>query len=404
MWAGLASISAVVKDNVSINRSKVYNLYPNIYVMLHADSGLKKGPPIAAAKRLVNKVGNTTVISGRSSIQGILKEMGSSKTEPGGKIKTSNSVFIASSELTSSIVTDPIATTILTDLYDRHYNVDNWKSLLKLETFSIKAPTVTMFTATNEAHSSDFFASKDIQGGYIARTFVIHESKRNKINSLTWELDHEPNLDKSAEYLIELSKLNGQFQPFSSRERCEVYHTGISVDVNKVRYFNDTGVVYENWYREFMLSIDDSEVKDNTGTLNRFGDSVLKVAMLLSLADSTDLIISAKHMSNAIAICETLVGNVRKATLGKIKKGADNTDRKTIAIEELMKSPNHEITKVQFMKKYWMHGNVNEWDEAFLSLESAGMISIGVVGNQVIYVMPESHYQQMKAFLEGKTR
>ena len=72
-WAGLAAISAVVKDNIWINK-QIYNLYPNIYVMFHADSGLKKGPPVSMSKQLVKAVNNTRIISGRSSIQAILKE------------------------------------------------------------------------------------------------------------------------------------------------------------------------------------------------------------------------------------------------------------------------------------------------------------------------------------------
>src|SRR6266852_3118151 len=74
-WAGIATISAVVKDNVWLDRGKLYNLYPNVFIMLHAKSGLKKGPPVALARRLVEKVNNTRVISGRSSIQGILADL-----------------------------------------------------------------------------------------------------------------------------------------------------------------------------------------------------------------------------------------------------------------------------------------------------------------------------------------
>ncbi|MGF2075331.1 hypothetical protein, partial [Enterococcus casseliflavus] len=81
-WAAIASISAVVKDNVYLSQH-MFNMYPNIYVMFHADSGMKKGPPVNLAKKLVTKVGNTKVISGRSSIQGILKEMSQSESRPG---------------------------------------------------------------------------------------------------------------------------------------------------------------------------------------------------------------------------------------------------------------------------------------------------------------------------------
>ena len=59
------------------------------------------------------------------------------------------------------------------------------------------------------------------------------------------------------------------------------------------------------------------DLKDDTGTLNRFGDSVLKVAMLLSLARSPELYIDEDSMQLAIDYCEKLIGNVREMTHGK---------------------------------------------------------------------------------------
>src|SRR6266446_2235582 len=98
MWSALASIAAIAKDNVWLNRGNAFKQYPNIYVMLLARSGLRKGPPINLAKRLVSKVGVSRIIVGRSSIQAILKDMGTAQTSPGGKINTSSDVFILSSE------------------------------------------------------------------------------------------------------------------------------------------------------------------------------------------------------------------------------------------------------------------------------------------------------------------
>src|SRR5262245_31411819 len=216
LWGGLASISAVVKDNVWLDR-QIYNLYPNIYVMLHAESGLKKGPAIAAAKQLVRGVGGTRIISGRSSIQGILKELGTAQTQPGGKVISKSTAFICSSELTSSLVEDKVATDILTDLYDRQYNIGEWRSLLKMESFNLKDPTITMLTATNEAHSTDFFGRKDIHGGYFARTFIIAEHKRNRTNSLLIPLINPPKYADLTNYLKDIAKLTGPFQPLADR-------------------------------------------------------------------------------------------------------------------------------------------------------------------------------------------
>ena len=69
-----------------------------------------------------------------------------------------------------------------------------------------------MLTATNEAHSIDFFGKKDIHGGYFARTFIITESKRNRANSLLVPLTNPPKYSELVDYLKELAKLTGAIQ------------------------------------------------------------------------------------------------------------------------------------------------------------------------------------------------
>ena len=404
LWGGLAAISAVVKDNVWLHR-QIYNLYPNIYVMFHAESGLKKGPPISMAKQLVRAVGGTRIISGRSSIQGILKELGTAQTQPGGKVINKSTAFICSSELTSSIVEDKVATDILTDLYDRQYNIGEWRSLLKMESFNLKDPTITMLTATNEAHSSDFFGKKDIHGGYFARTFVISENKRNRANSLSVPLRNPPKYEELAEYLKVLTKLTGQFKPFASREPtddCIIPH--MEVDTGETNYFNETGLIYQLWYDDFILTIQNQELKDDTGTLNRFGDSVLKVAMLLSLARSPELEIDPVSMQLAINYCERLVGNVREMTHGK-KGLSDAKSIKGLIIAELLGRDSHQISRTLLLKKMWAHyKEAHELDDIMASFDQAGMIKTESIGNQIIYVMPEIQVSELKRFYSGKNK
>lgn len=399
-WSGIAAISAVVKDSVWLHR-QIYNLYPNIYVMFHAESGLKKGPPVSAAKQIVKLVANTKVISGRSSIQGILKELGTGQTQQGGKIVGGSTAFICSSELTSSIVDDPVATQILTDLYDRNYNIGEWQSLLKMETFSLRNPTITMLTATNEAMSEDFFGRKDVQGGYFARTFIIHETKRNKPHSLLYQLSHPPDYNKSAEYLRELAKLKGEFKPLASLEGNDEYKYERKKE-NRLVYFNEAGIIYEDWYTNFLQSIDEQEIKDDTGTLNRFGDSVLKVAILLSLAKRPELEISPESITEAIDICEKLVGNVRKTTMGR-KGTAISSSLKGMILHELLNREPHIITRDMLMKKMWMHFSGNdEWNDLMLSFHTSGAIMTENIGDKVVYRMPDEIVQQYKEYLAGK--
>ena len=404
LWGGMAAISAVVKDSVWLDR-QIYNLYPNIYVMFHAESGLKKGPPISMAKQLVRGVGGTRIISGRSSIQGILKELGTAQTQPGGRVISKSTAFICSSELTSSIVEDKVATDILTDLYDRQYNIGEWRSLLKMESFNLKDPTITMLTATNEAHSNDFFGRKDIHGGYFARTFVVSESRRNRANSLLVPLTNPPKYDAAGEYLKELGKLTGAFKPLASKHAengCHIAH--IEIETGETNYFTDAGLLYQEWYERFIETTLNSEVKDDTGTLNRFGDSVLKVAMLLSLSRSPELYIDTESMQLAIDHCEKLVGNVREMTHGK-RGLSDAKAIKGLIITELLGRDTHQISRAMLLKRMWAHyKDANEMDEIMQSFDQAGMIKTESIGNQIIYVMPDNQVQELKRFYAGKNR
>jgi len=385
-WAALSAIAAVMKDNVWVNRH-IYKLYPNIYVMLHADSGLKKGPPISLAKDIVKKTGVTRIISGRSSIQGILKEIGTAESAPGGKILYGGKsiAYIVSSELTSSLVEDGAAATILTDLYDRHYNEGSWKSLLKMEHFALKDPTINMLTATNQSHSDDFFSQRDVQGGYYARTFIIYETKRNAINSLMQAPTKVPDKDALAEYLLKISHLKGEF-------------SGL---LNADNSLTPVGKFYDDWYKDFCKVIDEQSVKDSTGTINRFGDSVLKVSMLLSLARSDSMEITMEDMVEAISNCELLIGNARRTTYGK-NGDKQFSIRKTLVIDELLLRSNHTISRTQLLKKYWMHGNSLEWDAVMNNFSDSGMIVMESVGDQILYVMPEKQVKQINDFMHGK--
>ena len=405
-WAGIAAIAAVAKDNVWLNR-QIYDLYPNIYVMFHAESGLKKGPPVSMARRLVSTVNNTKIIGGRSSIQGILKELGAGQgfTQPGGKIvKNDKSVaFICSSELSSSIVEDKVATKILTDLYDRHYNIGEWRSLLKMETFSLKDPTITMLTATNEAMTEDFFTKAAIQGGYFARTFIVYEKEGENINSLSVPLEIEINYPKLAEYLKTLTGLKGGFEPIGSRTESEKFHEPIrNPKTNRLEYFTEAGAIYENWYYNFKMDLRRNQTKDETGTLNRFGDSVLKVAMLLSLAQRPELSITPSAMTEAIQVCEKLIGNIRQTTLGT-KGFSASKNLKTTILKELFDREDHKVTRAVMMNKMWMHfGSPAELDEMLNSLEQAGFIQYEFIGPNVIIKMPDDQVKNLARYFAGK--
>jgi hypothetical protein len=379
-WSALAAISAVVKDNVYLDRGGAFKTYPNIYVMLHADSGGKKGPPVNLAKRLVKEVKNTKVISGRSSIQAILKELATAVSGPNGTINAKATGFIVASEFTSAIVNDPAALTILTDLYDRNYNEGDYTSLLKSEVFRMKDPTITLLVATNEAHFDDFIGNKDFKGGFVGRMFVIVDNDIVNLNPLIRDLQIIPDEQKWIEYLKKLSLIKGPFHSIADTR---------------------AGNLYEEWYRDFYTAVRIDKLKDETGTIQRFGDSILKVAMILSLGESSDLFIQEHHILEAIARCEVFVGSIRKTTMGKGGKSS-LAYQKTMIINDLINRVNNQATRKELLQRYWMHMSNEDLDSIISSFEGAGMITSSAMGGEIIYQIPDVIANELKVYFSGK--
>lgn len=75
-WAAIATVAGVLRDNVYLPQKKS-PLYPNLYILLLADSAIdRKSTPLSIAGELVAEIRNTKIIRGRTSVQAILKVLG----------------------------------------------------------------------------------------------------------------------------------------------------------------------------------------------------------------------------------------------------------------------------------------------------------------------------------------
>jgi len=348
-WAALSAISAVVANKVYLDRF-YYKLWPNIYVILVGRSGLRKGPPIALAKKLVEEVNNTRVFSGRSSIEAIINELSIAKTTPnGGPPIMDARGFLVSSEFASFIIQNDAALTILTDLYDRNYNEKEWQYLTKSGGGQkLKEPYLTMIGASNEVHFKDAVPQNALGGGFVARTFIIHADKKSGSNSLTTRPEGLVSIPDLAAHLREVAKVEGQFM--WTREGKELY---------------------DSWYADF----DNSNYDDDTGTLERLSDSALKVAMLVSLARGTSLELSREDIAEGIARCIGFVPGARKVALGAQGKSVSK-EGTAVVLRYLLALPEHATTKTKLLQKFWGHFNADELKVIVDSLVIARAVKI----------------------------
>jgi hypothetical protein len=322
-WSGLCAISAVLRKNVFLDKF-YYRLYPNIYAMLIAKSGGRKGLPVSIARKLVTLTNCTRVMSGRNSVQAIIKDLSMVHTFPNGGVLEKAHAFLASPEFSNLVIDDKGALTILTDIYDTHDHELGWINTLKSTgAETLKDPYITMLGASNESHLEDRISLVDVTGGFIGRTSIIIDTSAIKVNPLTEPPKIRFDMHKFLDYLLELSKVKGEFN-----------------------YSPEAKIAYEEWYREFRNALHE----DSTGTAERLHDRVLKLSMLLSISRNKTLIIEKEDLAIAMELENRSLKNVRQATTG-VQGSTIGTKAYKAILKAIIQSPTHSITRKNLLRR-----------------------------------------------------
>lgn len=331
-WSLLCCLSAVAANRYTLRTLKGNVMYyPNLYVMLLGESGLGKGFPVNLAKRLVQNSNTTRVIAGRSSIQAIIKELATTKSEQGKALITDSRGFIVNGELSTAIIADPDSLTILTDLYDRNYN-PAWDNMLKGDgKEKLKEPYITCLFGSSPAHFYDSIPQANIEGGYIGRNLVIYEEKRSQ------DLD----LLDSAEESIDEDRFMNYIVPKYVPHLVQIGdNTHRLVPSESARQF------FNSWRREWRAN--QSIYNDRTGFVNRVPDHVLKVAMCLALAqyDFSGEIHEPEIREAIEKVTSLIYANQKASEGGGLDPLAEQTKR---AVDFLLNSPQNELSRTELL-------------------------------------------------------
>lgn len=336
-WSIMCTISAAAANNyflLSFKGNVTY--YPNIYVILLGESGLGKAFGITIAKKLIRGAEITRLIDGRSSIQAIIKDLSLAKSIPGKKPILDSRGFIVNGELSTGLISDPDALTLLTDLFDGADN-PNWTNKLKGDgDEKLKNPYITCLFGSSPAHFFEKVPQVNIEGGYVGRNLIIFEEVRSKeIDPLDAEEDLKVKEDKIISYIV--PKYAPHLQAIAARERTRLIPS------------ESARLLYNSWRRDWRAN--QKAYNDKTGFTNRVPDHVLKVSMCLCLArlDGNNTIITEEDIKEAIDKVTGLIYATQKTSEGS---GIDPTAQviKKI-IDFLIAAPSNELMRGELLVK-----------------------------------------------------
>lgn len=335
LWAGLATISAIVKNNVWFDRygaTDLVRVYPNLYVMTIAPSGHGKGVPVALSKMLIDEVGGVRTISGRNSIESILQQLGNARTVPGRKgPQMDSTAYIISGELSTALVRNPDSLTILTDLYDGQYNA-TWSNTMKHTGIDkLEKPNVTLLGGLNDTHFNDMISAKEITGGFIARCQLVVSRERTKSNDLLDPPERPIDIKGLSVHLKKLKNLAGPFV----------------LDP-------EAKALYRAWYATYKPE----SSHDKTGSAMRVRDHIWKVAQAISLSREPELILRKSDVETAMRLC--LESTSRAETVTEGAGQSEMSVKQRVFLHALLGAPGYRISRTTVLRR--CHGDFDAFD------------------------------------------
>lgn len=349
-WTAYTTIAAVLRDNC-FKRMGDQRIFPSVYTLLLAESAMhRKGHPVKICEELVKSTRSTKLISGRSSIQGILDELARAETDKTtGKIVGGGSALFIAPELSAGIVSDPEAIKILTDIYDFK---DEYTSRLRGSgIFRVKNICFSMMAASNAELLQDVYDSKALFGGLLGRTFLVKPDGFRPANSLFNVADTKLSFDRLAEKLKPISLLKGEFQ------------------------FTDAAVeAYDNWYVPFREA--SKYRSDKSGIAGRIHTSVIKLAMIICVNDTVMLTVQRSHIVESIYQCMKLLPNYSSFIMSSGKSTV--AECAAVLIEEIWKGTNHFLTKEDFLSRFFHQYDADLVNKTIETLDAAGFLKAGI--------------------------
>jgi hypothetical protein len=354
-WAAYSAIAAVLRDNVKLADGDSW-LYPNIYVLFLAGSAQRKGRPITTAEHLVHLVNNVKIISGRSSIQAILVEIGQTETDTKGVLRKGGSAIFFAPELSAGIVSDDQSIQILTDIYD-YKATGHTTNLIGRGKSKLDKLVFSMLAASNEELLKELYSLKAIKGGLLGRTFLIKPNESRPANA--FPTADEKGFLALVDLLKEISLITEVFQ-FSQEARN----------------------FYVEWYRGFYEAA--KKRNDPSGVFGRLHTNVKKLAVILS-ADGLSSTISKHHVEQAIDECLGLIPNYSSFMISSGKSTI--AEAGAIILTEL--SAKGCVGKKQLIRDFWMHFDPEILDKTMAAFEISGLIKTQLIGSDISYALTD---------------
>jgi len=284
-WVAISVIAAALQRKCYLGWGSL-TFYPNMYIVLVGPSGkCRKGTAMGVGAGFLRDLG-VSMAAEAVTREALIRELNeASQTDPdfsSGEINTHASLTIYSPELTVFLGYNNMRLMIdLTDWYDCR---DRWKYVTKnMGTDDITGVWVNMIGATTPGLIQSALPRDAIGGGLSSRMIFITEQEKGKVVATPWGEGNTEELRESLMHdLSDIHSMSGKFQ--------------VTKDFIK-----------EKWVPWYYEQEDNPPFKGDpnfAGYIHRRPNHILKLCMILSASEGSDMIITADIFDRALNLLE----------------------------------------------------------------------------------------------------
>ena len=340
-WTSMMVLSATLGRHIYMDRG-YYTIYPNLYVVLVAGSAkCRKSVSSHIGVGLLNELTNKPMvfsqkITNEALIQALMD----------AKIDGSSCGVIYASELSVFMGSDAIGTGLIPTLTDLYDSPKKWSYHTRTRGIEVlENVSLCLFGASTIDWLRTSIPAGAVGGGFTSRVIFIYQEKARKP--------------------ILFPKRAVGFQKM---------HEDLMTDLNHIRTQRglmeltpEAVTLAEKWYAGELARPRDSHME---GYFGRKHDTMFKLAMLLSIADSDERIITVEHINQALELLGANEENLLKimSTVTSTEIG-DMSDKMLTIIRKGGK-----MSHADLLKKCWRMGNAVELSQHIATLVEAGEV------------------------------
>lgn len=385
LWAGISAIASAVRRNVWLDQG-LYVLFPNLYIaFIGPPARTAKSTALYLEKGIISKIPGVKMGPSACTKEQLIRAMAESKFDNQCALTIHSSEF---SDLVDS--SGILMIQFLTSIYDGNY-VDEagWKYETKHQgKDTIINPFLNMIFGTTPTYFAESMPESIVGHGFTSRTIIVYEEKERHQNPRPRANDAV--LGKAlTEDLLHISRIRGEF-------RWGGAIVGKDRDGKDV---TEAMVTYDQYYR----SLYDNVPVDHRleGFHWRKKTHLLKVAMLLSLAERDDLTVTSADINTAAQFLRDLESSMARAF------SAVGRNEFAAVIERIGTQVRlaGEISMEDIYSRNYSAGSSYELDNVIQTLEKMGVVrrKTKVIGGQAFtYLVSHNGTRQMPWMIGAK--